>query len=192
MIPIIPIAIGLASVVPKIATWLSGCDKEKAATQIIEVVKQVTGQDSLEKAVQQIQKNDRQAEEFQKSMIGYEAAMITQINETMRQEGQSDDPWRRRWRPYWGYVAGTAFGLQIVLIMVIGGWAVVFQPERAKEILAALAGLASSLLPIWGMALAVLGVSVWKRSADKAVQAVGQVPLGVFGALAERIRPKRE
>ena len=192
MIPLIPIAMGLASTVPKIAEWLSGPEKEKAATQIIEVAKQVTGQESPEKAVKQIQKNDRQAEEFQKSMLGFEAAMITQINQTMRQEGQSDDPWRRRWRPYWGYVAGTAFGLQIVLIMVIGGWAVVFQPGRAEDILAALAGLASSLLPIWGMALAVLGVSVWKRSTDKAVQAVGQVPLGVIGALVERIRSKQK
>jgi len=89
---------------------------------------------------------------------------------------------RRRWRPYWGFVSGTAFGIQIFGLMFIMGWAVIAKPEEAAVIIERLAGLASSLMTTWALALAVLGVAVWKRSEDKKAQA-GLNPKGIIEAL---------
>ena len=48
----------------------------------------------------------------------------------------------------------------------------------------------SSLSFMWGLALTVLGVNITKRSQDKHVS-VGASPLGLVGALAQRIAGRR-
>ena len=79
------------------------------------------------------------------------------VNETMRAELAAEDSWSRRWRPYFGFVAGTAFGIQVLgvtYVMVTGG---------DPNLIAAVAGLTV----IWAPAMAVLGINGWTRGAEK-------------------------
>ncbi len=79
------------------------------------------------------------------------------VNLTMRAEMQAEDPWSRRWRPYFGFVAGTSFGLQcigVVYVMVTGG-----DPKLIAEV--------AGLTVIWAPAMAVLGITSWGRSKEK-------------------------
>ena len=100
------------------------------------------------------EKNEDEAE-IRKLAIGLEKQRL--VNETMRAELAAEDPWSRRWRPYFGFVAGTAFGIQVlgvVYVMVTGG---------APELIAQVAGLTV----IWAPAMAVLGINGWTRGAEK-------------------------
>lgn len=70
-----------------------------------------------------------------------------------------DDAYVRRWRPTFGY----AVALSWLVTMLAVAWVVVHEPAQAPAIIAALL----DTTPIWGGALAVLGLSVVKRSQDK-------------------------
>jgi hypothetical protein len=87
-------------------------------------------------------------------------AFLAQVNDTMRSEIKSDDWYVRRWRPTFGYAMAVAW----VVTMLALAWAVVANPQQAPAIIAALVNTS----PIWGIALGVLGISVVKRSQDKA------------------------
>lgn len=70
-----------------------------------------------------------------------------------------EDAYVRRWRPTFGY----AVALSWLVTMLAVAWVVVRDPAQAPAVIAALLDTA----PIWGGALAVLGLSVVKRSQDK-------------------------
>jgi hypothetical protein len=108
----------------------------------------------MEQLAVEREKNEQDAEIRRLELASKQQEMV---NLTMQAEAKADDKWTRRWRPYFGYVAATAFGLQIVgvvYIMVTGG-----DPELIARVV--------SLTPIWTPALAVLGVTSWGRSQEK-------------------------
>jgi hypothetical protein len=92
-----------------------------------------------------------------------ETEILTQVNRTMRAESGSDDAYVRRWRPTFGYIVSLTWALQFAAI----AYAMVATPEYAHELVQAIV----ALTPAWGIALAVLGVNVVKRSRDKEVAA---------------------
>ncbi|MBI5162456.1 MAG: ribokinase [Magnetospirillum sp.] len=85
---------------------------------------------------------------------------LAQVNATFRAEVRSDDAYVRRWRPTFGYAVAATWSATMGAM----AWAVVAAPAQAPTIIAAMVNTA----PIWGIALAVLGISVVKRSQDKA------------------------
>jgi hypothetical protein len=108
----------------------------------------------MERLAIQRERNEQDAE-FEKLELEKERQEI--VNLTMRAELQAEDPWSRRWRPYFGFVAATAFGLQIVgvvFIMVTGG-----DSDLIKEV--------AGMTVIWAPAMAVLGVTSWSRGVEK-------------------------
>lgn len=108
----------------------------------------------LEELAIQREKNEQEAELRE---LELEAKAQEVVNATMQAEAKAEDPWTRRWRPYFGYVAGTAFGLQIAAVaylMVTGG-----DPELINAVV--------DLTPVWTPALAVLGITSWGRSKEK-------------------------
>ncbi len=108
-----------------------------------------------------------------------ETARLTQVNQTMRAEAASNDAYVRRWRPTFGYLTALAWTVQCCAI----AWSIVGAPAQAGNVAQAI----TALTPMWGVALAVLGVNVAKRSQDKQV-AAGQTPgVGLLGALAQRL-----
>jgi hypothetical protein len=107
---------------------------------------------------------------------------IREVNATIRAEAGSEDPYVRRMRPTFGYVMAATWAMQMAAV----AWVIVAQPKEAGEVINALGAL--SLM--WSVGLSVLGVYVYKRSADKAI-AAGQEPGGAIAALAERLGGKR-
>jgi hypothetical protein len=108
---------------------------------------------------------------------------LAEVNQTFRAEVGSDDAYVRRWRPTFGYAVAFTWCLQVAGLV----YAIVARPADAAAIVAAM----DSLTVIWGVALSVLGVSVVKRSADKAA-AAGAPPGGVVGAVIQAIANRRK
>jgi len=130
-------------------------------------------------------------QELRLAVLQSETARLGEINATMRAEYAANDAFVRRWRPYYGYMVATTWGLQTLAIAAAIVWASFVAPEYAGEILGAVTALVGALAAHWGVALAVLGINVSKRSDDKAI-AAGQAPApGILGALATRLAGAR-
>jgi hypothetical protein len=100
---------------------------------------------------------ERMMHEARYRELQIEEQMQKNVNETMRAEATAEDPWTRRWRPYFGFVAGTAFGIQVlgvVYVMVTGG-----DPDLIAQV--------AGLTVIWAPAMAVLGINGWTRGKEK-------------------------
>lgn len=107
-------------------------------------------------------------------------AVIAEVNATIRAEAAVGDPYTRRWRPTFGYVVALSWGA----LMLGLAWTVVTAPEHAGVVIQAMA----SLNAIWGVALAVLGVSVVQRSRDKARVLGDGDPADGLGRLVRAVR----
>ena len=118
--------------------------------------------------------------ELKAMMLEAETAKLGQVNKTMRAEAASNDGYVRRWRPTFGYLAAISWALQSVAI----AWSFVWAPEQAGQVSQAIA----ALTPMWGFAMAVLGISVHKRSQDKQVASGQQPGGGIIQALATRLQ----
>ncbi|MCB1537984.1 MAG: ribokinase [Rhodospirillales bacterium] len=85
--------------------------------------------------------------------------VLDSINQTMRTETQSSDVYVRRMRPTFGYLMAVTWAAQMLALAYI----IVFDTGRAPVVLQAV----ESLSTIWGIALSVLGLYVYKRSDEK-------------------------
>lgn len=88
----------------------------------------------------------------------YETA-LSEVNETMRAEAASNDPYVRRMRPTFGYFMAVTWAAQMLALAYI----VVFDTEKAAAVLDSMEALST----IWAMGLSVLGIYVYKRSEEK-------------------------
>lgn len=84
---------------------------------------------------------------------------IVQVNESLRAEVASSDPYVRRMRPTFGYLMAITWTAQMLAIAYI----IIFDTNHASLVLNAV----ESLSTIWGIALSVLGIYVYKRSDEK-------------------------
>lgn len=109
-----------------------------------------------------------------------EASKIESVNTTMRVETKAEDPWTRRWRPFWGYMSGTAF---FILVCCIGYFVATAEASFLKE----LPGIITALAVLFSIPGAILGVSAWHRGVKQRVEAGEQKPLGIVAALASRL-----
>ena len=140
-----------------------------------------------------IESNPEAALRFKEMIINYETMVIQEdtkrldiVNQTMRTEYETTGKFKTCWRPYWGWVSGTVFGVQMLSFIYIGLRAVVKSPKEAIGIINALAALAGALAPIWFFALSILGVAVYKRSQDKQI-AAGMQPMGILKTVLSKI-----
>lgn len=96
-----------------------------------------------------------------------EVESLKAVNETMRAESSSEDPWQRRWRPFIGFVFGGAFGLTVIAVCYImylalfGG-----KPEAVNQI----PNLVSTFTTLFAIPGAILGVTAWGRNQLKVKQ----------------------
>ena len=124
-----------------------------------------------------------------------ETARLYEVNQTIRAEAASNDAYVRRWRPTYGYLTAAAWFIQMTGFTVILGVVAFRNPGELASVVGALGAVLSALLGLWGIALAVLGINVSKRSEDK--QAAAGVPRkpGFMDAIATRVSgatpPKR-
>lgn len=179
--------LALAKLVPGLIDLFKGNDKDAPlAEKIVGIAKTVTGLDKPDDMLAALTKDPALLVQFkaQASQVAIEelraeTEQLKTINETMRVEYASGSLFKSGWRPYIGWIFGTAFGLQ----MFAASYIIFFEPEQAKNVLEGMAALGM----LWGVALTVLGVNINKRSQDKQA-AAGIVPqMGVLGALTQRI-----
>ena len=111
-------------------------------------------------------------------------AQQAEISKTMRVETAASDPYVRRWRPTIGYVVAFQFALLgIAILAATIGALMADSPIKTAAIFDGMARLVSSMLLIIGAECAVLGVSVVKRSHDKAVIAGSSAGSGFLSGI---------
>ena len=103
------------------------------------------------------------------------------INATIRSEHNSGDPFVRRWRPFYGYAVAVSWAAQMIGFTFMFVYVAISNPDGLAALVSQFAMLSGSLVALWGIALAVLGVSVHKRSQDKQPDAARSK--GILGKL---------
>lgn len=187
MVPLIPIAMAAARYVPGIVRLLKGENAGAVAEQVVGAARALTGTEDPQAAIETVTSDPeilkRWIEHVQAihvAEIESEVEKLREINATVRAEATSDDWYVRRARPTVTYVIAFSWGWFIGSI----GYAISTKP--LKEVTAMIDAV-SGTMPLWGIALAVIGVYVKKRSDDKAVDAGIAPPsvLGMFGKAAK-------
>ena len=84
---------------------------------------------------------------------------ISEINQSLRAEVASNDPYVRRMRPTFGYLMAITWAAQMLAL----AWVILDDPSNASLIMEGF----ESLGVIWTVGLSVLGIYVYKRSEDK-------------------------
>lgn len=108
---------------------------------------------------------EKLALERERMVLDNDTLRIQAVNTTMQAESTSEDKWTRRWRPFWGFITGTCWGIlaltacTVILLVAFG--------VAEAAVLAAIAGMFDSMWMFWGVALAVLGVSAYTRGKEK-------------------------
>lgn len=168
------IAMGLAKFVPGIIGLLKGSDAEKKAEEVLDLAKQVTGQDDSEAAVEALEADPALLVQYKEALLNHTLAMRQEdvkqldiINQTMRAELTSKDPYNSRWRATFGYCVAYSWFLLFVAVVISTVYSVFGQPEKSGEIIKAMGEMMASTAVLWSVALAVLGITVKKRSDDK-------------------------
>ncbi len=108
---------------------------------------------------EQIVEANRHIEELTKLETENSRLTLSEINQTIRAEVESQDKFVRRMRPTFGYLMALTWAAQMFGIAYI----IIFDTARAGVVMAAM----SSLTAIWSIGLSVLGIYVYKRSEDK-------------------------
>lgn len=107
----------------------------------------------------QLAELNRHVEKMQEIDAGERKEAITQINESLRAEVASTDPYVRRMRPTFGYIIAMTWAAQMFAIAYV----IVFETNQAALVIEAV----QSLGTIWAVGLSVLGIYVYKRSEEK-------------------------
>ena len=173
------------SAAPALGRLFAGDKGEEIGQGVASIAQGLTGEGDQDKAAAALQANpellvrfNAQINQLAVKELEEETKRLGLVNATMQQELQIGANvqnrmqfflalWKSGWRPLWGWVSGVAFGVQILGNMVLMCIAVLDDSVDAVEVIASLATFNGSLVAIWGFALAVLGVSVHKRSKDK-------------------------
>jgi len=120
----------------------------------------------------------KEANRHAEAMAGEDTARIGSVNKTMQTEAQAPpDSWAARWRPFWGFVSGGAFGLAVIGLLIIIGRAVW---RGQLDIIEAVPGIISALAMLFSIPGAILGVASWHRGQMQRVQA-GEQKSGLVG-----------
>lgn len=161
MLPAILSRIGLPFLISLIASALGRVDNPvaKTASDALNNFESVMagGAISAEQMAEANRHVERMAELRAKE---YETAM-SEINQSLRLEAQSADPYVRRMRPTFGYLMALTWAAQMFGIAYI----MIFRTESAPAVLDGMEALST----IWAVGLSVLGIYVYKRSEEKKV-----------------------
>lgn len=123
---------------------------------------------------EQMAEANRHAEQMAELSVRENIAAYEQVNESLRVEVSSDDPYVRRMRPTFGYLMAVTWAAQMMALAYV----IVFETSQADIVLRAM----ESLGTIWMVGLSVLGIYVYKRSEEKrgVVPGVDRVGGGVL------------
>jgi|GEM_PF-3371043 len=176
MLPLIPIALSLAKIVPDIVSLVKGDKSGEKAKKIVDLAKSVVGVEDPQQAVNKILEDPKLALEFQNRMnqlqlefYREETKRLEIINKTMRVEYESKNTYKTGWRPFIGWTLGFSIGFYIFSLCTSVVYAVFYQPDKVSLVIDSLSKLASALTSTWIVCMTILGVAIKKRSDDKKV-----------------------
>jgi hypothetical protein len=189
MAPLISAALQLAPMVPRLTRLLAGDKAADVAEKVIDVTTAIAGVDEPEQAIEVIQHNPELQLQLQQQLNEFVIAEMEQDNESLRiinksiqTEALSGNWFISGWRPFFGYLIALTWFVKMMALSIV----IVTEPIKAPAVISAMAGLTG----MWGIALAVLGISVNKRSQDKQVAAGQPVPAGLLSQISNRIFSK--
>lgn len=187
---LIPLAMKAAEGVPALIRLLKGDKAGDVAERVVGAAKALTGHDDPETAVQAVTQDPELMKlwiaETHKVVVAEleaETERMRTVNETMRAEYASDSWFVKCWRPFYGYCVATSW----TWFMGCAGYVLVTRPPAE---LAALVTAIGGLMPLWGIALSVLGVAVHQRTQDKRIKAGVETP-GLFGSALAAVTKAR-
>jgi hypothetical protein len=177
-----PAILALAQLAPTILGFFSKNETAtKAAETVSSVARAITGTDTDEGALEALKANPALLVDYQRAIDAHALGMyqeetkrLESVNQTMRAEYTSGDPYVRRARPTFIYSMALSWTAQMLAISVL----VIWKPEQAGPVIGALVGLGT----MWSVALTIIGVAVHSRTKDKQV-AAGQAPAGILSGL---------
>jgi hypothetical protein len=155
--------IGLPILINIVAEALRGVDTPvtKGAAKALEEVEAAIKAGQITPA--QMEEAHRHAEEMAKLRLEKDAETVRQVNQSLRAEVVSEDPYVRRMRPTFGYLMAFTWAAQMLGLAYV----IVFDTAKSVMVLNAM----GSLSAIWAVGLSVLGIYVYKRSEDKKTSA---------------------
>jgi hypothetical protein len=170
---ILPIIAGLISAAPALvglfengAAGGDGGTAAKVARIASDVAQAVTGKRDDGEALKALEADpelllayQRQTAQRAISLYQEETKRLQSVNETIRAEAASSDPYVRRMRPTMGYALIFSWTMTMAAVVFV----IVSDPGAASAVIVALADLSI----MWSVALSVLGLYVYKRSEDK-------------------------
>jgi hypothetical protein len=109
-------------------------------------------------------------------------AGVREVELSMRKlEMTSEDPWTRRWRPFWGYSSAVTFFLQICIL----GAALLMKIGTVAD----LAAYSTAIALLWGVPASILTVSAYHRGKMQRIAAgeVSESKPNVFTRIMTRI-----
>ena len=166
---------GLSAIVPEIIGMISGDDAEEKAKQVADIATAITGESDPQTAVDIIKQDPEQARKFKEAVMGFRLKMeqettkqLSQINQTMR-AGYRESGWKSGWRPFFGYIFASAFGMMIFGFIGLFFYFATKSLDQAIKLVGVAPQFVAAFTPMFGMGLAVLGIAIKKRSDDKAL-----------------------
>jgi len=196
---LIPLALKAAEAVPGLLRILKGDDKARAATvaeKVVGAAKAIAGIEDPEQAVDAVQADPEllklwvvESHKVLLAELEAETEQLRVVNETMRAEVQSEDPWVRRWRPIYGYQVGLSWSAFMAALCVV----LVRMADKVADpvlYLSAVTNVITASMPLWGFALTVLGLAVRARTRDKEIRAGALPPPGFAATIANAISKK--
>lgn len=163
MLPALVAQLGLPVLVKLVGGALARIDSPVAKAASDTLAEVAGAIDGKKLSPEQIAEANRHLETLAKLDSDDYRETIREVNASLRAEAASEDPYVRRMRPTFGYVMAATWAAQMTAV----AWIVVAAPRDAAPVIDALGAL--SLM--WSVGLSVLGVYVYKRSADKALGA---------------------
>ena len=163
MIPNIISKAGLPVLINIIAAALGSIDTPatKTAAESLKNVSTAIQTGGISDA--QIAEANRHAEKMAELELQQRQTEIGEVNESLRAEIASSDPYVRRMRPTFGYLMAITWAAQMLALAYV----IVFETDKAGFVLQAMTNLSA----IWGFGLSVLGIYVYKRSEEKKARA---------------------
>lgn len=134
---------------------------------------------------EQMSEINRHLEKMQELETAERQSSLQQINESLRVEVASTDPYVRRMRPTFGYIIAITWAAQMLALAYV----IVFETTQAAMVIEAV----QSLGTIWGVGLSVLGIYVYKRSEEKKVGTViPQPPTSILSPASSSSVPAKQ
>lgn len=158
MLPAIIAGIGLPLLIDAAREGLKKIDHPVARTAVEALTQLGRNMETGNITPEQLKEANRHIEEMTLIAAEENKTALHEVNESLRTEVASDDPYVRRMRPSFGYIMAITWGAQMLSI----AYTIIVSPENSAKVMAGMADLST----IWGVGLAVLGIYVYHRGGE--------------------------